>query len=131
MKIKTNEESSLICRDKIASHLNSILKATDKRQPEYINKHIRCNKYSSNIFREYIQSPKIKRRLDSDTSGLTQRAAVDSKHTELPLLLLGTEHTQPEPETAAAWVVDCKLADNIVDNTDEKKDYTYHQANLT
>lgn len=101
------------------------MKATDNRQPEYINKHVRCNKYSSNIFREYIQSPK------SDTSGLTQRAAVDSKHTELPLLLLGTEHTQPEPETAAAWVVDCKLADNIVDNTDEKKDYTYHQANLT
>ena len=56
---------------------------------------------------------------------------MDSKHTELPLLLLGTEHTQPEPETAAAWVVDCKLADNIVDNTDEKKDYTYHQTNLT
>lgn len=107
------------------------MKATDNRQPEYINKHVRFNKYSSNIFREYIQSPNIKRRLDSDTSGLTQRAAVDSKHTELPLLLLGTEHTQPEPETAAAWVVDCKLADNIVDNTDEKKDYTYHQANLT
>lgn len=42
--------------------------------------------------------------------------------TELLLLplLLGTEHTLPEPETAAAWAADCKLAGNTVDNTETK-----------
>jgi len=49
---------------------------------------------------------------------LTQRPAVDSRHTELPQ---GTEHSLAELGTAVASSVDCSIVDNTADST-EKKD---------